>query len=152
MTSIDENRTPTPRMLYLACPYADEDPVVRARRMHAVDVVLQRAVEAGVCVYSPLNHLDRISTRPYRRYYRHGLQMLRRADAVVVVKLEGWQSSTGVQLEIRAAERFGLEVIYLDDYWVRTDWPRPRHIADGLRRVLRYFATRSRLWSDTPAW
>lgn len=145
--------TTTPaRMLYLACPYRDADPAVERERLGHAAHVLRQAVDAGVCLYSPLNHLDAVSTAPYRRYYRHGLQMLRRADIVVVLKLRGWQSSTGVQLEVRAAERLGVDVIYLDEFWCRTDWPWARHTADGLQRLLRQWASEAPAPSSSESW
>lgn len=43
-----------------------------------------------------------------------GLEALQ--DASLVVVLSGWESSTGAQIEVKAARKMGLPVVELDDF------------------------------------
>jgi len=103
-------------MLYLASPYSHPDPVVRAQRYHAACAATAALVRAGHLVYSPVVHGHPLTAQgisgdwyfwePHARWY------LEHCEEVVVLMLEGWQDSTGVQAEISLAGELGKVVWY----------------------------------------
>lgn len=120
------------KLLYLAHPLSgDEDE--EYSRIWSAQHVLNVAITWGVPMYSPLNHLDGVMLRDgdlgalrwfedwTEPFYRHGLDMVERCDALVLVEHPGWESSKGVQLELAAARRLGMPVHRLGYYWVDDD-------------------------------
>ena len=105
-------------MIYLASPYTDPDPAVREERFRAVCRVAAELMRRGVLVLSPIAHSHPIAA--------HGLpttwdfwetmdrEHLKRCDELVVLMLDGWETSRGVQAEIRIAQELGKPVRYLD--------------------------------------
>lgn len=103
-------------MIYLASPYSHPDPDVREQRFEAACAAAAALLRAGHRVYSPIAH-----SHPLTRYglpgdwafwERHDRWYLERCDEVVVLMLEGWDSSEGVQAEIDYATRLGKPVWY----------------------------------------
>ena len=105
-------------MKYLASPYSHPDPAVRELRFQAACAATAKLLRDGHLVYSPVVH-----GHPLVRYglptdwsfwERHDRQHLERCDEVVVLKLDGWRESVGVQAELRHAEALGKSVRYLE--------------------------------------
>lgn len=104
-------------MMYLAAPYSHSDPAVRERRFQTVSHVAADLVRAGHRVFSPISHSHPIAV--------HGLpgdwafwepfdrRMLRTCDELVVLMLDGWRESKGVQAEIDLAIEMDLPIRYL---------------------------------------
>ena len=62
-------------------------------------------------------HLLDDHEREYRdeaeHYYEHGLAMLMRCDALVVLQLDGWRDSRGVCMERVLASARGIPITYI---------------------------------------
>ena len=104
-------------MIYLASPYTHVDGAVRESRFDAACVATSTLMRAGFSVYSPIVH-----SHPLVRYglpvewefwQRHDCEHLRRCDSVIVLTLDGWKASRGVQAEIELAIEFDLPIRYL---------------------------------------
>ena len=88
-------------LVYLACPYIHPDTRVRAARTEIA------SFWAGLMsprqpVYSPLSHAALIhayTSMSNRDWIDVGLRMVGLCDALHVLCLPGWESSTGVQEE-----------------------------------------------------
>lgn len=105
-------------MIYLASPYSHADIAVREQRFRAACLAAARLIEAGHVVFSPIAHGHPIA--------QHGLpadwtfwepfdrEHLERSDEVVLLMLDGWQESVGVQAEIQIARELGKPIRYLD--------------------------------------
>lgn len=107
-------------MIYLATPYAHEDPAVMERRFDAVTRFAGRLMQLGVLVYSPITHNHPIATRidlprTWDYWAQFDLAILATCSQLLVLKLDGWQKSTGVRAEIEYAEEHGIPVIYADE-------------------------------------
>jgi nucleoside 2-deoxyribosyltransferase len=105
-------------MIYLCSPYTHPDPAVVQRRFDAVCRAAAELIRQGQIVFSPVAH-----SHPIARYglpgnwafwQRQDLALLAACDELVVLKLDGWQHSRGVQAEIAAAKALGKPVAFVD--------------------------------------
>jgi hypothetical protein len=105
-------------MLYLASPYTHGDPRVREARFDAACRATAALVRAGHVVFSPVVHshpLVRFGLPTDWEYWeRCDREYLRHATELVVLKLDGWRESVGVQAEIDLALDMGLPTRFLE--------------------------------------
>lgn len=105
-------------VLYLASPYSHPDPAVREQRFQAACAATARLLREGHHVYSPVVHghpLVRYGlSADWSFWERHDRQHLERCDEVMVLTLDGWQESIGVQAELRHASVLGKPVRYVE--------------------------------------
>ncbi len=105
-------------MLYLASPYTHRDPRVREARFDAACRATANMVRTGQVVFSPVVHshpLVRFDLPTDWEYWeRCDREYLRHATELVVLKLDGWRESVGVQAEIDLALDMGLPIRFLD--------------------------------------
>ena len=104
-------------MIYLASPYSHADAAVREQRFRAACRAAARLMRAGQVVFSPIAHGHPIAMHglptDWRFWEPFDREQLVRCDEVVVLTLDGWRESAGVQAEIRIAVEFGLPVRYI---------------------------------------
>lgn len=104
---------------YLASPYTHDDPAVREQRFEAVCAAAGRLMADGVIVYSPIAHSHPIaktmdvSPVDHDFWLRQCLGILRHADRIIVLQLDGWAASRGIAAEITYAQQVGIPVEYL---------------------------------------
>jgi hypothetical protein len=111
-------------MIYLASPYSHPDPAVREQRFRAACRAAAKLMRCGQPVFSPIAHSHCICTyglpTDWRFWEPLDRHLLARCDEVVVLMLDGWRESVGVQAEIRIAAECGKPVRYVgpdgDDY------------------------------------
>ena len=111
-------------MIYLACPYTHLDPAIRQWRFEAACFATASLMRSGKSVFSPIVH-----SHPLVRYglpvdwefwQTQDCEHLRRCECVVVLTLDGWEASCGVQAEIRLATEMQLPVHYLSPAMIST--------------------------------
>jgi nucleoside 2-deoxyribosyltransferase len=114
------HRKPPPgdvTMIYLASPYSDPDPAVREQRFQAACWAAAALLRAGHIVFSPIVHCHVLVEHGLPTdwaFWQHAdREHLKRCDEVVVLMLDGWEESAGVQAEIRTAQDLGKRVRYL---------------------------------------
>ncbi len=104
-------------MIYLASPYTDDDPAVREQRFDAACAAAAWLMRAGFIVYAPIAH-----SHPLVRYglpiewefwQAHDCEHMKRCDELLVLTLDGWKTSRGVQAEIDLAIEMDLQIRYL---------------------------------------
>ena len=110
---------------YLACPYTSKEPdpqlkvQIEELRFHAANRAAAKLLNEGHFVYSPISHCHPIamdSNLPgdwefWQKYCKVSLKWCNR---VMALKIDGWDTSTGVRNEIRLAKEMGLEVDYME--------------------------------------
>jgi hypothetical protein len=105
-------------MIYLASPYTDCDSAVRQQRFEAVCRATAALIRQGEVVYSPIVHGHPLCQYglpgDWAFWQEYDLAFLEKCDRIVVLTLDGWKKSVGVQAEIEAARRLGKSVTYLD--------------------------------------
>ena len=103
---------------YLASPYSHPNPAVREARFQAACRATAELMRAGRVVLSPI-----VLTHPLTAFglstdwsfwERYDREFLQRCDEVVVLMLEGWTQSVGVQAEIRLATELAKPVSFLN--------------------------------------
>jgi len=104
-------------MIYLASPYTHADLSIREARFDAACLATAELVRAGHVVFSLIVHghpLVRFDLPIEWDYWeRIDREHLRRCDEVVVLMLDGWRESRGVQAEIDLAIEMDLPIRYL---------------------------------------
>ncbi len=104
-------------MIYLASPYSHAEERVRVRRYLYTREFVYRQLAKGVPLVSPIVYChqfardfdaptDAVSWLPLN------VALLEVSSALWVLRLDGWDESTGVQMEIYAAERHGIPITY----------------------------------------
>ena len=107
------------RKIYLATPYSDPDPEVQNRRFEQVNRVASLLMAKGYLVFSPISHTHPIALagelpKEWGFWRDYDFTFIGDwADAVFVLRLDGWAESIGVQAEIKLAEEIGKPVAYL---------------------------------------
>lgn len=105
-------------LVYLSAPYSampDKNELMRAVKYAAGRYML---ANKGAHVVTPLYNHFLLGMFPemgsdYEFWKSYSLDLLRRCDKLLVLKLHGWQTSTGVCEEIRVAEELQLPIEYL---------------------------------------
>jgi hypothetical protein len=106
-------------LIYLACPYSHADPAVMATRFEAVNKAAAKLMAQGNYVFSPISHTHPIAlagTLPRGWEYWEGYdrRILSCCDRIIVLRLEGWEQSTGVTAEIKIGHELRIPVDYID--------------------------------------
>ena len=112
-------------MIYLACPYSTpmiSSDTVRARG-NFVTQVAAWLLGCGVDVFSPVTYsmsmADVTAEGPETGilcdfdWYQFDLRVLEKCDGILVVAMDGWERSMGVQLELDRASELGLTLSWL---------------------------------------
>jgi len=105
-------------LVYLATPYSDPDPAVREWRFEQVNAVAAVLMGAGLHVFSPISHTHPIAKAgalPLGWDFWEGYDraILQTCAAMVVLKLPGWERSTGITGEVKIAGELGIPVFYV---------------------------------------
>jgi Domain of unknown function (DUF1937) len=107
-----------PSICYLASPYSHADPAVRQARFEAACRAAAELIRQGLTIYSPIAHSHAICQcgvpLDWQFWQAHDLAFLAMCNEVMVLKLDGWAQSVGVQAEIAAAKALGKPVSFLD--------------------------------------
>ena len=103
---------------YLAAPYSHPDPEVKTQRLEDVAKAAAQLFSKGVWVFSPLTHNMTIDAYGihgnWQQWGEFDLEMMARCDALLILKLPGWEDSKGVRDEITYAKKIGLPIEEID--------------------------------------
>jgi hypothetical protein len=105
------------KLYYLGAPYSAPTEAEKAERLKKVTEFAARKIAEGVVVYSPLTHNGAIiatGLMPQGFQYWEALdgEMFKRCDALMVLKLPGWENSVGLKKELEWAAAQGKPVEY----------------------------------------
>jgi hypothetical protein len=104
---------------YLAAPYSHPDKKVVEKRMETLCKVDALLMKKGTFTVSPLlkhyivHHADLPTDWNFWQNYSYALMCA--VDQMIVVMIEGWAESVGVQAEIEMAKRFDIPIIYVNE-------------------------------------
>lgn len=105
-----------PGFWYLASPYTSRDARVREERFRWAAYAAAVLNQSGLPVYSPIAEGHAISkvvpdiSTTWEAWAEHDKAMIRAAEGVIILKLDGWIQSKGVAAEADYAESLGLPV------------------------------------------
>lgn len=105
-------------MIYVASPYTDKDPAVRAARYMTVYLWTMHQIKiTGRSLFAPIAY-----THPYALeygmpfdaefWYQFNLGFIRNCEEMWVLQMPGWKESKGVQGEILLADELNKPIIY----------------------------------------
>jgi hypothetical protein len=104
-------------MIYLASPYSHPDPTIRDARFRAACIATAALIRDGEAVFSPVVHCHPLVQYglpgDWEFWRQFDSVVLARCDELVVLELDGWDSSAGVEEEIALARDAGLPVRHL---------------------------------------
>jgi hypothetical protein len=106
-------------LIYLAVPYSHADDSVCAHRFEAVNKVAAKLMKEGKHIFSPISHTRPIALAgelPHGWDYWQSYDrcILECCGKMIVLKLEGWETSKGVTGEIAIANELEIQVEYMD--------------------------------------
>ena len=108
---------------YLVTPYSHEDPKVMKERYDASIEAQGKLMQAGLNVFNPLANSVPAFNAGYDigdAIYEMDLEILRKCDALIVLKLDGWEKSKGVELEINEAIRLEMDRFFVTPKYIST--------------------------------
>ena len=104
-------------MIYLASPYSHPDPRVSERRYELACRAAAQLIRGGEPTFSPIVHshpLVRFGLpTDWEFWQRNDREHMRCCHQLVVLTLDGWRESRGVQVEIDLAISMDLPIRYL---------------------------------------
>ena len=106
-------------MIYLASPFTHPDFDVRKLRHRQAAECAAGLIRGGHCVFSPIAHSYWMSKKldlpqTFEFWKHQDFEMIRRCDRVFVLKLDGWDTSKGVQAEIEFAKKLSKSIAYIE--------------------------------------
>jgi hypothetical protein len=105
---------------YLAVPYSHEDKKVELMRFEIANFVASTLMKQGEIVFSPISHTHPMVQyglpSDWRYWKSQDREFLDVCGRFKIVKIEGWNKSSGVTAEKERMEERGIEVEYVDPY------------------------------------
>lgn len=105
-------------VVYLAMPYGHPDPDVRNDRMEVFYDIAARLIKMGVYVVSPLLHIETCKRHDipdnWTYWQAYSEVLLTKCDMMVVITVDGWNTSTGVLGELAFCRQYSIPVTYVD--------------------------------------
>ena len=106
------------KLVYLASPYTSEFESVKEMRFEQACEAAARLMNSGYHVFSPIAHCHPIAKAgllptDWPFWMDYDKRMIDACDKLVVLCIDGWQESQGVQAEIDIAKRLGKDVDYV---------------------------------------
>ena len=107
------------QLVYLACPYSDPDSEIMRRRFRSANVAAAWLMANGNLVLSPISHSHPIACagglpRDFAYWEAYDRALLACCRKMVVLMLDGWKESVGVQAEIKIAEEMLMPIEYME--------------------------------------
>jgi hypothetical protein len=109
------------KIVYLAAPYSHELAEVRLARFNAVTIAAARLIEKGRIVYSPLtmtHPIDLVLAKGHTLgsdfWLKFDEAFMECCSEMILLRLSGWQKSSGVARELAFFERRRRPITFLD--------------------------------------
>lgn len=95
--------------VYLACPYSHDEDAVQEARFHQANRAAGVLMKLGYIVYSSISHSRPIALEVdmphgWSFWERIDRVFVEWCDALIVLDIDGWKESVGVQAEIAYAQ------------------------------------------------
>jgi len=105
--------------IYLASPYTHHDPLERNDRFKVACWAAGKLMRMGLSVFSPIAHSHPIEVESGEVkggvfWKKQDVPLLRHADALYVLMLDGWNESSGIAWEVEMADQLNIPVTFVD--------------------------------------
>ena len=107
------------KLIYVASPYYHDNPLVMSTRYDAVAYFCYLMLRHELTPFSPICHWHPMKANGNtfkdidNDLIRVNMEMLKKCDILLVLQLNGWKESHGVNAEVAQARELGLEVRYI---------------------------------------
>ena len=104
---------------YLASPYTHPDPQVRVKRFEDACRAAAALMTEGKIIFSPIAHSNSIETiglgavKTGAFWKQQDTPFLLCADELIVLMLDGWESSAGIAWEMQTARELGIPISWV---------------------------------------
>ena len=116
-------------LIYVACPYTHQDPKIVQLRYAVSAQVARQLFKEGLMVFAASMHNSLIAAMSgvgdqFSKWVEFNHLMIERVDKLIVVTMEGWEQSRGVQDQIDYAKKLGkhIEMIAPPEELVKAVW------------------------------
>jgi len=103
---------------YLAIPYSHEDVLIRKYRFEIANKIAAALTREGRIIFSPISHCHPLTDYglpdSWEYWKKYAYEFLKVVKKLIVIKLNGWEKSIGVQGEIKIANELGVTIEYID--------------------------------------
>lgn len=104
--------------VYMACPYTHKDPIIESGRYAQANKAAAYLMDLGYIVFSPITHSHPVDqhvrgTRDHMFWLGQDKHFIDWADKMIILTLEGWDTSFGVTWERGFAEAQNKEIVLL---------------------------------------
>lgn len=106
-------------MIYLASPYSHHTPAIKEQRFQAVLKAAAELMSQGEIVFSPIAHCHPIAViygvpGDWHYWEKYDRAFIEACDRFIVLKLDGWEASVGVNAECEFARQIGRIIEYVE--------------------------------------
>jgi len=104
---------------YLAIPYSDGTEELMDFRADVCDLICSDLMKQGRLIYAPISACHHIAKkyglpREWEFWEFMDKEFVRICKKLIVIKLDGWETSTGVKAEMALADKYGIPIEYID--------------------------------------
>lgn len=115
-----ENVDPPKPLIYVAVPYSHDDESVEDYRFRLATKFTGQLMKEGLHAFSPITHshpINRVADLPgdWDFWEHYDTAYLEYSHKLIVLTLDGWKESTGVQAEIMIAKSLGIDIEYVTE-------------------------------------
>jgi hypothetical protein len=105
--------------LYLGSPYSSRDQAKQHFRFRSAGHAVTYLLQQGIHVYSPIVHCHQLAIdydlpKDFEYWREYNEAMLEPASMLMILKLDGWKESMGLDGEIRFATRKSIPIEFMD--------------------------------------
>jgi len=116
------SRPETAKLVYVASPYTHKDEAVQEQRYQEITNITRKIINAFVDVvpYTPITYTHVLAQELEREvnWIHFDMTFLFCCDALLVVQMDGWKESVGVQEEIKKAKDMNIHTMYAKPHQV----------------------------------
>ena len=104
---------------YLAIPYTHNNVFVKHFRAEVSNYIASELTKQGRIIFAPISAWHHIAMKyglpgTFEYWEKLDEQFVCASKRIIVVMLDGWRESSGVKLEIEIANKYGIDIEYLD--------------------------------------
>lgn len=104
---------------YLAIPYTHNNVFVKHFRAEVSNYIASELTKQGRIIFAPISAWHHIAMKyglpgTFEYWKRLDEQFIAASKKLILVTLDGWKESNGINLEVSIADRFNVPIEYLD--------------------------------------
>ena len=109
-------------IIYLACPYTDQNRTIRFRRFELATAAAATLVKRGLVVFSPITMTHPMDvalagddTLGSDFWIKFDETFMDKCSEMIILQIEGWEQSSGVQREMEFFTKAGKPVSFMKE-------------------------------------